>query len=419
MDYDSDAAASEQVKDDNDEIDDREEIAPKYSKGKKLSVKDTKLAATLAQQFGGIPGVPVGAKWGSRKDCSEASVHRPPMAGIHGTQRTGAFSIVVSCHYRDDKDYGDTIYYTGTGGRKRWTDTIPPKRIRLGPQVFDQLWTDQGNEALVTSRDTGNPVRVVRSHKVLSDFAPAEGYRYDGLYTVESAWKEKNPQGLDICRYRLERVPGQPPLPRRSLGYTARQPSPASVATSDTIVSPSVMSISRKRKTRSFAPQGDPPIYADVASKKYKLANRPPPQPFSSSSSSSAAQPHVLASVLVTIQSQTPLQRYNQRVQTEMQQHFSGTSVKRTPAKRQPWGTLLRSSMLSGPSQANSTPARPMLRISYHEDDEDADDEVVDDEDAGMLHDDEDMTLEDLETMPSPFSSFLSPSPFSESPSQL
>lgn len=74
------------------------------------------------------------------------------------------------------------------------------------------------------SRDTGNPVRVVRSYKVLSDFAPAEGYRYDGLYTVESvmlypismedapalilkpskAWKEKNPQGLDICRYRLE-----------------------------------------------------------------------------------------------------------------------------------------------------------------------------------------------------------------------
>ncbi|KAG1801903.1 PUA-like domain-containing protein, partial [Suillus subaureus] len=52
-----------------------------------------------------------------------------------------------------------------------------------------------------TSRDTGNPVRVIRSHKVLSDFAPAKGYRYDGLYTVETAWKEKNSKGLDICRY--------------------------------------------------------------------------------------------------------------------------------------------------------------------------------------------------------------------------
>jgi hypothetical protein len=36
------------------------------------------------------------------------------------------------------------------------------------------------------SRDTGNPVRVVRSHKLVSDYAPVEGYRYDGLYTVES-----------------------------------------------------------------------------------------------------------------------------------------------------------------------------------------------------------------------------------------
>jgi hypothetical protein len=37
-----------------------------------------------------------------------------------------------------------------------------------------------------TSRDTGNPVRVIRSHKAVSDYAPLEGYRYDGLYTVEA-----------------------------------------------------------------------------------------------------------------------------------------------------------------------------------------------------------------------------------------
>ncbi|KAG2157929.1 PUA-like domain-containing protein [Suillus bovinus] len=142
------------------------------------------------------------------QDCSNAGVHRPFMAGICGTKKTGAFSIVVSCHYKDDKDSGDTIYYTGTGGRKRWSDGFPRKRLRLGPQVFDQQWSDPGNEALVKSRDTGNPVRVVRSHKALSEFAPAEGYRYDGCPTTDTqtskAWKEKNPQGLDICRYRLE-----------------------------------------------------------------------------------------------------------------------------------------------------------------------------------------------------------------------
>lgn len=36
------------------------------------------------------------------------------------------------------------------------------------------------------SAQTKKPVRVVRGYKSSSDFAPVEGYRYDGLYTVES-----------------------------------------------------------------------------------------------------------------------------------------------------------------------------------------------------------------------------------------
>lgn len=381
------------------EIDgDREEIiASKVSADTDpANARATKLAAIrLAKHFGGIPGVPVGAGWENRQDCSRASVHRPLMAGIHGTEKTGAFSIVVSCHYKDDKDFGDTIYYTGTGGRKRWSDGCPPKRLRLGPQVFDQQWSDQGNEALVKSRDTGNPVRVIRSHKVLSDFAPAKGYRYDGLYTVESAWKEKNSKGLDICRYKLERVSGQPPLLRRSLGDTDHRPSPASVATSDTVISPSCTLVSRKRKARPFSPQGDPTIYLDAASKKRKLADRAPPQPLLSSSS--AVQPQDLAPVLGTIE--TPLQKHNQRVQKEMQkekqQHFPGTSSSvKTPA------TLVKHGMLPSQSQLND-----LWSISYDEDDEDVD-VSLDNEDE------EDILLEDLEPTPFPFSSFLPPSPF-------
>ncbi|KAG1750710.1 PUA-like domain-containing protein [Suillus lakei] len=389
---------------------DQEGIANKVSVGKEANIKPSKLAARrLAQRFGGILGVPVGAKWENRQDCSGAGVHRPYMAGIHGTKKTGAFSIVVSCHYKDDKDFGDTIYYTGTGGRKRWSDGSPPRRLRLGPQVFDQQWTDQGNEALVKSRDTGNPVRVIRSYKVLSEFAPAKGYRYDGLYTVESAWKEKNSKGLDICRYKLERVPGQPPLPRRSLGDTDHEPSPASVATSDTVVSPSPTSISRKRKTRPFGPRSELPIYADAAPKKPKLADRPLPQALPSSSYSPAAQPQVVTPILVMIES--PLQKHNQRVQKEMQkgtqQHFPGTSssAKAAPAKWKPLRTLIKPSMLSGPSQPSAVLARPMRSISYDEDDEYAN--VLRDEEGGE-EGEEDMIFADLETTASPFSS-LSP----------
>ncbi|OAX35221.1 hypothetical protein K503DRAFT_868415 [Rhizopogon vinicolor AM-OR11-026] len=200
---------------------DPEEIARRRER-KELSDR----ASKLSQRFGHIPGVNIGATWNTREQCSFAGVHRPFMAGIHGKKEAGAFSIVISCHYEDDKDSGDTVIYTGAGGRQRWTDGSdgnPPRRLRLGPQIHDQSWDDWGNEALVTSRDTGNPVRVIRSFKGVSDYAPVEGYRYDGLYIVEHAWQEKNPQGLEICRYRLEascilttKVPGQPPIPLRS-----------------------------------------------------------------------------------------------------------------------------------------------------------------------------------------------------------
>ena len=38
---------------------------------------------------------------------------------------------------------------------------------------------------LQRSSETRKPVRVIRGYKLHSPYAPAEGYRYDGLYTVE------------------------------------------------------------------------------------------------------------------------------------------------------------------------------------------------------------------------------------------
>ncbi|KAG1866878.1 PUA-like domain-containing protein, partial [Suillus subluteus] len=142
------------------------------------------------QHFGEIPGAPVGTTWKSRAECFEAGVHRQLEPGIHGINTKGAFSIVVSGQYKDDKDYGDTIIYTGSGTRE---------------QVRDQQWTDFGNEALRKSSETGNPVRVIRGHELDSEFAPWEGFRYDGLYICKRAWTEKNRDGYyDICRYTME-----------------------------------------------------------------------------------------------------------------------------------------------------------------------------------------------------------------------
>jgi hypothetical protein len=43
------------------------------------------------------------------KECFDAGVHRQIEAGISGTEADGAFSIVVSGQYMDDKDNGDKM----------------------------------------------------------------------------------------------------------------------------------------------------------------------------------------------------------------------------------------------------------------------------------------------------------------------
>ncbi|KAF9223510.1 hypothetical protein BS17DRAFT_834381, partial [Gyrodon lividus] len=185
--------------------------AARTEKGRKKELRG------LSTTFGHIPGIPVFASWDTRIACSNTAVHRSIMKGICGNKYDGAYSIVLSGMYIDDEDGGETIIYTGSGGRSRWSDSIPPKRLRVGPQIYNQSWDDPSNKALVVSQETGHPVRVVRGSGSLSKYAPVEGYRYDGLYTVYKHWTSKGVNGLDICRYRLERLPDQPPIPVRPI----------------------------------------------------------------------------------------------------------------------------------------------------------------------------------------------------------
>lgn len=98
----------------------------------------------------------------------------------------------MSGGYEDDIDDGDVIVYTGQGGND-------PDN---GRQVADQELT-RGNLALAKSSVDGLPVRVSRGFGLRSRYAPKSGYRYDGLYTVESFWSETGRSGFKIWRYRL------------------------------------------------------------------------------------------------------------------------------------------------------------------------------------------------------------------------
>ncbi len=152
--------------------------------------------------FGHIPGYPEGSRFRSRAELSGAGVHRPTMAGVAGSEREGADSIVLSGGYEDDEDLGEEIVYTGHGGRD-WGS---------GRQVAHQQLT-KGNLALARSSIEGLPVRVIRGANLDSPYAPPSGYRYDGLYLVDDYWQEIGKSGFRVWRYRLIKLPT---LPRRS-----------------------------------------------------------------------------------------------------------------------------------------------------------------------------------------------------------
>ena len=142
--------------------------------------------------FGHIDGVPVGTIFPNRTKLAESKVHRPPEAGICGGQNEGAESIVLSGGYIDDEDYGNRVIYTGHGGKD-------PKTNR---QIEDQKF-QRGNKALAVSCDLGLPVRITRGSRLDSEHAPAEGYRYDGLYIVNDYWPEIGVDGYKIWRFEL------------------------------------------------------------------------------------------------------------------------------------------------------------------------------------------------------------------------
>ncbi|CAM4402444.1 YDG domain-containing protein [Comamonas aquatilis] len=144
--------------------------------------------------FGHVPGIPVGATFKLYKEMNDVGVHRSTMGGISGSGKFGADSIVISGGYEDDQDMGNVIVYTGQGGRND-----------AGKHVRDQEFI-RGNLALAINQKEGLPVRVIRGKDPKNSFAPDEGYRYDGLYRVESHWHEVGKSGFTVWRYRLEKL---------------------------------------------------------------------------------------------------------------------------------------------------------------------------------------------------------------------
>jgi putative restriction endonuclease len=132
----------------------------------------------------------VGKAYNNRLDLSKAEIHRPPQAGIWGSQYEGAYSIVLSGGYEDDYDNLTEIKYTGQGGRNS-----------KGKMVKDQELI-RGNKALTLNIQKKIPVRVIRGYQIF--YGPQIGYRYDGLYSVEEYEYIEGFSGFKVFKFYLK-----------------------------------------------------------------------------------------------------------------------------------------------------------------------------------------------------------------------
>ena len=199
----------------------RKTTGPKTTSTSSISARMKVCTMVDPHHFGPIPGVEVGQTWKFRKQCSESGIHRPPMAGISGNTRTGSQSIVISGGYKDDVDDGDTFLYSGSGGRdasetgsrigngQSFDQSLTKSNAALAMTMFSTLKDPEkldANGAVADNWRNSRPVRVVRSDKMkYSKYAPAEGFRYDGIYKLFRYWPEKGKDGFIIYRYEFRR----------------------------------------------------------------------------------------------------------------------------------------------------------------------------------------------------------------------
>lgn len=148
----------------------------------------------------GANGLQPGAWWPLQRLALFHGAHGHAIAGISGNPEIGAYSIVVSGKpggYHDlDDDLGETIFYSADNS----IDNTDRDRV---------VAISGRTRSLQTSLRTGQPVRVLRSSGTRRAYAPLEGIRYDGLYTVVRQRERTNAKGGKYLQFELHRLGGQ------------------------------------------------------------------------------------------------------------------------------------------------------------------------------------------------------------------
>ncbi|KAI5794519.1 PUA-like domain-containing protein [Peziza echinospora] len=156
-----------------------------------------------ADKFG-HNGHQVGAWWPYQICALRDGAHGSRMGGIHGRIDMGCFSVVISGGSYDgnDNDMGDRVFYSGSKG-----ENDEDINRDIAPLT-------NATKSLITSSRSRQPVRVLRSYKGMSRFAPSQGIRYDGLYNVFRYSIETGSDRKKFYQFELRRCPNQPPIDR-------------------------------------------------------------------------------------------------------------------------------------------------------------------------------------------------------------
>ncbi|CAF1919601.1 unnamed protein product [Brassica oleracea var. botrytis] len=154
-------------------------------------------------RIGQVPGIEVGDEFQYKAELRVVGLHFRTMSGIDYVEVEGvklATSIVSSERYDfDDKFDADVVIYTGEGGNV----------INKEKKAEDQKMI-KGNLALANSMRHKREVRVIRGDERWD--GKGKHYVYAGLYLVDKYWLEKGVSGKSVYKFKLCRIPGQPPL---------------------------------------------------------------------------------------------------------------------------------------------------------------------------------------------------------------
>lgn len=182
-----------------------------YSSTYSMMLSTNKCLHHGVRLVGDIPGILIGDTFCYHNELCIVGLHNKPRDGIGYVPANFvddgipiATSIVSSQGYLDNEDFGDVLYYSGSGGNR-------------AQNSLEQKLSNQGNLALHNSYEYGVEVRVIRGVNCkLHSQGHNKVYVYDGLYRVVSSTFDRGKSDYNVCKFKLLRLTGQADLGSKS-----------------------------------------------------------------------------------------------------------------------------------------------------------------------------------------------------------